>query len=356
MTLPTPIDAEPRAAGAPLLEVSGLRTHFVLDEGVVASVDGVDLTVRRGRTLCVVGESGCGKSVTARSILRLVEPPGRIVDGTITWHGGAEPVDLARLDGRGERLRRLRGNEISMIFQEPMASLSPLRTVGAHLVEAIRLHRPDTRKEAAERGVELLRRVGIPRPAERMDAYPFQLSGGMCQRVMIALALACDPDLLIADEPTTALDVTTQARILDLLLELQEERGMAVLFITHDLGVVAEIADEVAVMYLGTVVEQGGVDDVFHHPRHPYTRALLRSVPRLGSGRRRRVPAIEGQVPHPLHRPAGCPFHPRCDEAIAGTCDVSAPPAVTVGTTTTRCVLPLMETTEGQGHGRREHL
>ena len=355
MTQLTRTDDDRPAAGSPLLKISGLRTHFTLDEGVVKSVDGVDLTVRRGRTLCVVGESGCGKSVTARSILRLIEPPGRIVSGSITWDGGSEPVDLARLDGRGERLRQLRGNEISMIFQEPMASLSPLRTVGAHLVEAIRLHRRVSTKEATERGVELLRRVGIPRPADRMDAYPFQLSGGMCQRVMIALALACDPQLLIADEPTTALDVTTQARIIDLLSELQADSGMAILFITHDLGVVAEIADEVAVMYLGTVVEHGPVDDVFHRPQHPYTRALLRSVPRLGAGRQRRVPTIEGHVPHPLHRPPGCPFHTRCDEAIAGTCDTIPPPTVTVGATTTRCVLPLEATTERHAHAAREH-
>ncbi|GAA4993956.1 ABC transporter ATP-binding protein [Actinopolymorpha pittospori] len=369
-----------------LLSVEGLKTHFFLDEGVVRSVDGVSLTVPRGRTVCVVGESGCGKSVTARSILGLVDPPGRIVEGNIwlrrppvdkglevagdstrarsrrgstkpsgglrtkaaggrsTKRGprtaeGADRIDLAVLDPHGEELRQVRGNEISMVFQEPMASLSPMYTVAQHLVEAIMLHRRVTRKDAWSRGVALLERVGIPRPEQRMDSYPFQLSGGMCQRVMIAIALACEPSLLIADEPTTALDVTTQARIIDLLTELQADTGMAMLFITHDLGVVAEVADEVVVMYLGTVVEQGSVDDIFHHPQHPYTKALLTSVPTMGSGVRQRKASIRGEVPHPLNRPPGCPYHPRCEHAIAGLCDTVDPPQVRVGPSLSRCVL-----------------
>ncbi len=304
----------------PLLDVVDLRTHFVGSEGTVPAVDGVDLTVGRNRTLCVVGESGCGKSVTARSVLRLVDPPGRHIGGQILWSkdGTSEPVDLAKLDPRGEPMRRIRGNEISMVFQEPMASLSPMHTVGDQIIEAIRLHQPVSKKEARDRGIEQLRRVGIPRPEDRMDAYSFQLSGGLCQRAMIAIALACQPSLLIADEPTTALDVTTQARILDLLLELKEDLAMSILFITHDLGVVAEVADDVAVMYLGKVVEFGPVARIFHQPSHPYTRALLRSIPTFGLDRGHRLQAIPGLVPHPARRPVGCSYHPRCDVAIAG--------------------------------------
>jgi peptide/nickel transport system ATP-binding protein len=313
-----------------LLDVQGLKTHFATDDGVVRAVDGVDLRIARGRTTCLVGESGCGKSITARSILQLVDPPGRITAGQIWWHGGrdrSEPTDLAALVPRGARMRAIRGADISMIFQEPMAALSPMYTVGEHLVEAIRLHLPVSPKDAAEQAVHLLGRVGIPRPDQRMHSYPFQLSGGMCQRVMIAMALACEPSLLIADEPTTALDVTTQARILDLLAELQDDTGMAMLFITHDLGVVAQIADDVAVMYLGTVVEEGTVTDVFDSPRHPYTQALIASVPRMGSrgDRARRLAAIEGIVPHPLQRPAGCPFHTRCHAQVGDVCQERMP-------------------------------
>ncbi|SDS58539.1 peptide/nickel transport system ATP-binding protein [Jiangella sp. DSM 45060] len=313
-----------------LLDVQGLKTHFATDDGVVRAVDGVDLSLARGRTTCLVGESGCGKSITARSILQLVDPPGRITAGHVWWHGdpgAAEPADLAALDPRGERMRSMRGADISMIFQEPMAAMSPMYTVGEQLVEAIQLHLPLSRREATEKAVHLLGRVGIPRPEQRMHAYSFQLSGGMCQRVMIAMALACEPSLLIADEPTTALDVTTQARILDLLAELQADTGMAMLFITHDLGVVAEIADDVAVMYLGQVVEEGSVTEVFDHPRHPYTQALIASVPRLGSrgGRTSRLAAIEGIVPHPLLRPAGCSFHPRCHAPVGDACEELTP-------------------------------
>ncbi|GAA5016435.1 ABC transporter ATP-binding protein [Actinopolymorpha pittospori] len=341
-----------------LLELEDLRTHFFLKEGVVRSVDGVSLTVPAGKTVCVVGESGCGKSVTARSILGLVDPPGRVVDGKIWWRRTADPerrdrrgrgvpadqngdgrIDLSTLGPRSDTLRDIRGNDIAMVFQEPMASMSPMYTVAQHIVEAIRLHRRVSRSQAREEAVELLRRVGIPRPEVRLDAYPFQMSGGMCQRVMIAIALACNPRLLIADEPTTALDVTTQARILELLRRLQADNGMAMLFITHDLGVVAEIADEVVVMYLGTVVEQGPVDDIFHRPRHPYTKALLASIPAMGRGSRQRMASIRGQVPHPLNRPSGCPFHPRCDSAIPGLCDVKDPAFVTVDSTRVRCVL-----------------
>ncbi|WP_323385283.1 ABC transporter ATP-binding protein, partial [Streptomyces calidiresistens] len=344
-------DAAGHTAGEPpLLRVSGLRTHFETDDGVVRAVDGVDLVVNAGRIVCVVGESGCGKSVTARSVLGLVDPPGRVVGGTVQWRGGGRstPVDPTALHPRDPVLRSVRGGEIAMVFQEPMASLSPMHTIGDQLVETIRLHRGMNRAEARDHAISVLRRVGIPQPERRFDAYSFQLSGGMCQRVMIAMGLSCDPDLLIADEPTTALDVTIQARILDLLLDLRESTGLAVLFITHDLGVVAEIADEVVVMYLGTVVERGPVDDIFHHPRHPYTRALLASVPGLGAeggpapdpSGRGHLPQIRGRVPHPSERPTGCPFHPRCDEAIAGVCDAGPPPEVVLGPDrTVRCVL-----------------
>ncbi|RBM18529.1 ABC transporter ATP-binding protein [Streptomyces sp. PT12] len=321
----TTAPAAPRPAApdhAPLLEIEGLKTHVDTPEGIVRAVDGAGFSVPRGKIVCLVGESGCGKSMTARSVLGLVEPPSRIVEGAIRWHrDGGESVDLAALDPKSEEMRTVRGREIAMVFQEPMAALSALHTIGDQVVEAIRLHLPLSREEAEERAVRLLTRVGIPRAAERLRSYSFQLSGGMCQRVMIAIALACEPALLIADEPTTALDVTTQARILDLLRDLQADTGMSVLFITHDLGVVAEIADEVVVMYLGTVVEHGPVDDIFHHPQHPYTRALLGSVPRLGTGPRQRLDTIRGTVPHPSERPEGCPFHPRCDVAVAGVCD-----------------------------------
>ncbi|GAA4891089.1 ABC transporter ATP-binding protein [Streptomonospora salina] len=335
-----------------LLQVRGLRTRFRTDHGEVPAVNGVDLTLRRGRTLCVVGESGCGKSVTARSILQLVEPPGRITGGRVLLHpdpdaGGAdtgdghaprtappvtaEPLDLASLGPKGTRIRRVRGRDVSMIFQEPMASLSLVHRVGNQIGEAIRVHTPVSKKEARTMSVGLLGQVGIPNPERLVDAYPFQLSGGMRQRVMIAMALSCRPRLLIADEPTTALDVTTQAQILDLLADLQERRGMGMMFITHDMGVVAEIADDVAVMYLGNVVERGTVDDVFHAPKHPYTRALLESIPRMGGPRRDRLPAIRGTVPDPAHRPTGCVFRDRCDSAMPGLCDTVDPPPIDVG-------------------------
>ena len=286
------------------------------------AVDGVDLEVERGKTLCLVGESGCGKSMTARSILRIVPPPGRVVDGEILFRrASGELVDLAKLNPRGREIRRVRGRDIAMIFQEPMTSLSPVHTIGNQIVEAIRLHFRVSKAEAHERAVAALDRVGIPKPERHMSAYTFQLSGGMRQRAMIAMALSCRPELLIADEPTTALDVTTQANILELMRELKADFGMAMIFITHDLGVVAEVADEVAVMYLGRVVERGAVDDIFHDPKHPYTRALLESIPKLGTGDRSELAVIRGSVPPPFRRPAGCTFHPRCDAFMAGMCD-----------------------------------
>lgn len=319
-----------------LIEIKDLKTHFFTDEGIVRAVDGVDLTIRRNKTLCIVGESGCGKSITARSILQIVDPPGRVVGGEMRYHrqsqqGQHEVIDLAQLHPRSRLIRDIRGKDISMIFQEPMTSLSPIHTVGDQIVEVIRLHTDLSKEAAKERTIELLRRVGIPRPAERFGNYAFQLSGGMRQRVMIAMALSCNPVLLIADEPTTAVDVTTQAQILELLLELQEEFGMGIVLITHDLGVVAEMADDVAVMYLGKVAEQGDVDAIFYDPKHPYTQALLRSIPKLrGRAARERLDSIQGMVPDPLNRPPGCPFWPRCDDFMAGKCDQIVPPKITL--------------------------
>ncbi|TDO52451.1 peptide/nickel transport system ATP-binding protein [Kribbella sp. VKM Ac-2527] len=324
----------------PLLEVRDLRTHFELEDGVVKAVDGVSLTVRRGRTLAVVGESGCGKSVTARSILRLVEHPARIVGGQILLYGDQpsdDPLDL--LAAKDKRLRQVRWSEIAMVFQEPMASLSLVHTIGDQIIEAIRLHGGVGKVEARHRAIEFLGRVGIPDPKRRVDSYPFELSGGMRQRAMIAMALSCRPRLLIADEPTTALDVTTQAQILDLLQDLQQELGMAIMLITHDLGVAAQVADEVAVMYLGEVVEHGPAASVLSEPKHPYTQALVRSVPRLGQRGQGRLAAVRGTVPPPYERPSGCRFHPRCDAFMAGKCDSTVPTRVRSDDTDVACLL-----------------
>ena len=292
-----------------LLEIEDLRTWFYTDDGVAKAVDGVSYSIQPGETLGVVGESGCGKSVTAMSILQLVPtPPGKYVGGEIRFRG-------ENLLERGEKqMRGIRGKEISVIFQEPMTSLNPVFQVGDQIGEALRLHEGMSRSQARERSIDLLRLVGIPSPETRVFEYPHQLSGGMKQRIMIAMALACSPSLLIADEPTTALDVTIQAQILELLRDLQKEKGMAILLITHDLGVVAENADHVVVMYAGKVVERAPVDELFGQPRHPYTIGLFRSLPRLDSGNDR-LEVIEGNVPNPLEFPSGCKFRPRCRHA-----------------------------------------
>ena len=311
----------------PLLEAKGLKTYFYTDEGIVKAVEEVDFTIHRGQTVGVVGESGCGKSVTAFSILQLVDKPGRIVSGEVLWHRkGGSSVDLAKLNPRGAEMRAIRGGEISMIFQEPMVSLSMVHTVGDQITEAILLHRPVGKAQARQQAIEMLGKVGIPQPEQRIEAFPFQLSGGMRQRVMIAMALSCNPALLIADEPTTALDVTTQAQIMELMLGLQQEFGMAIMLITHNLGVVAETCEEVLVMYMGEVVEQAPVDAIFHDPLHPYTQALLRSIPVLGRSKLGRLDTIRGSVPDPYNRPSGCPFHRRCPKAIRGVCDTQRPP------------------------------
>ena len=324
-----------------LLEIKGLKTYFFLDEGTVRAVDGVDLQLRRGQTLGIVGESGCGKSVTARSILRIVPRPGRIVEGEIRLHrvleanvGSTltEEVNLTDLDPRGARIRSIRGCEIALVPQEPMMSLSPVHTVGNQIMEAIILHQHVTKVEAREKAIEMLDLVGMPQPSRTIDRYPHELSGGMRQRGVIAMALSCHPSLLIADEPTTALDVTTEAQILQLMRRLQHELGMAILYITHNLGVIAQMAEDVAVMYMGKIVEQADVDTIFHHPLHPYTGALLESIPRLGQRTRdrRRLASIRGMVPDPYALPRGCSFHPRCSQAIGGVCNREEPPFVEV--------------------------
>ena len=316
----------------PILSIRDLHTYFFADEGVVRAVDGTSFDLYAGQTLGIVGESGCGKSVTARSILRIVDRPGRIVSGEILLRRADGSVtDMVKLPADGREARAIRGGEIGLVFQEPMSSLSAFHTIGNQLIEAVRLHAPLSKKQARARAIELLAMVGIPRPEQRVDAYSFELSGGLRQRVMVALALAGEPRVLIADEPTTALDVTTQAQILELIRSLQRDRDLAVILITHDMGVIAEMADDVVVMYLGKEVEKGPVDAIFHAPLHPYTRALLRSIPNVLAEPREKLATIAGSIPHPFARPRGCPFHPRCTEAIHGLCDVEFPETFDVG-------------------------
>ncbi len=325
-----------------LISVQDLKTHFFLDEGTVRAVDGVSFELGRGATLGVVGESGCGKSVLARSIIRIVPPPGRTIEGSVMYYraphhgsdGGSQevtPIDLAFLEPDSADIRDIRGGEITMIFQEPMVSFSPVHTIGAQIIEAVMLHRDLSQQEARNLAIEMLRRVGIPNPELRVDEYPFRLSGGMRQRAMIAMALSSNPALLIADEPTTALDVTTQAQILDLMADLQEEFGMAMMLISHNLGVVAQMTEEIIVMYLGKVVERADVKTLFNDPKHPYTQELLKSIPQLRRTRQTdRLAAIRGSVPSPYMRPSGCPFHPRCPKFIEGECDVTEPELTSV--------------------------
>ncbi len=303
----------------PTLEVQDLRVHFMLEEGIVRAVDGVSFSVEDGKTLGIVGESGSGKSVIGQSILRIVPRPGRIVEGKIllkveNGNSTTSQLDLAQLDPRSRQARSIRGRDVAMIFQEPMNSFSPLHSVGSQIIEAVTLHSDVSKNEARNRAIEMLGKVGIPRPEHRIDAYPHQLSGGMRQRAMIAMALVCNPRVLIADEPTTALDVTIQAQIIELLKELQEEFGMAILFISHNLGVVAEISHDVLVVYFGRVMEQAPVDVLFRDPLHPYTRALLKSVPGIDTPVRSKLATIEGTIPEPSEYIPGCPFFGRCDQ------------------------------------------
>ncbi|MEM7132403.1 MAG: ABC transporter ATP-binding protein [Chloroflexota bacterium] len=329
-----------------ILNVENLKTHFFTDEGILKALDGVSFSIGRQETLGVIGESGCGKSVTAQSVLRIVPPPGKTVDGSAQLFlngdsgNSSGSVDLLRMKPTGEEIRAIRGKEISMIFQEPMTSLSPVHKVGDQIAEALLIHTTNDQALASEIAIDMLDKVGIPNPEERAKSYPFQLSGGMRQRVMIAMALSCNPKLLFADEPTTALDVTVQAQILELMKELQDQLGMSVMFITHDLGVIAEIADRVVVMYLGRVVESAPVKELFRNPLHPYTANLLKSIPRVGKQRGQRLQTIQGTVPAPLDLPRECPFMSRCDQAMPGVCDRAIPSLEPVGTDhTVRCFL-----------------
>ena len=314
-----------------LLNVNNLTTHFFSREGIVKAVDGVSFAVRRGETLGIAGESGCGKSVMAQSILRIVPGNGRIVDGEILLEHNNEIIDLVKLDWQVPQIRQIRGGIISMVFQEPMTSFSMNYTIGNQISEVIRLHQQCSEKEARQRTIDILSKVGLPKPEQTIDAYPFALSGGMRQRAMIAMALSCHPRLLIADEPTTALDVTIQAQVLDLMKALQQELGMALIVITHDLAVISELCDTVMIMYLGTDVESAPADELFRNPKHPYTVGLLSSVPKLGAGKTQIIEPIQGTVPTPSERSSGCPFHPRCPQVIKGTCDVHFPRQVEVG-------------------------
>jgi len=305
--------------GETILEIKDLKTYFYLEDTVVRAIDGVSVNLDRNKTLGLVGESGCGKSGTARSIMQLIQsPPGKIVGGEILLHreGVDKPIDIVQLDSRGPRMRNIRGAEISMVFQEPMTSLNPLFTVGNQIAEAVELHQKVSHKEALERALEMMTRVQISEPAQRVDEYPHQLSGGMRQRVMIALALSCNPSILIADEPTTALDVTVQAQILDLMRDLQRDFNSAIILITHNLGVVSQMADHVAVMYLGKIVEYSSVHNIFHNSLHPYTDGLLDSVPVFGRKGEKILVPIKGMVPTPSDKIVGCSFAPRCPKAM----------------------------------------
>ncbi len=338
------------AASDTVLDVRELRVSFFTEEGEVRAVDGVSFAMKRGRILALVGESGCGKSVTSYSILRLIQKPGKIMGGKILFSpagegrgtraedGGAgqvlhshstpalgTPIDITALAENSDELFHLRGGQISMIFQEPMTALSPVHTVGNQICEAILLHQNLSKAEARAKAVEMLGKVGIPGPEKRIDQYPFEMSGGMRQRVVIAMALVCNPEILIADEPTTALDVTIQAQIMGLMKGLQRDLGTSTLLITHDLGVVAQLADDVAVMYLGRIVERGDVRTLMKHPKHPYTIMLLKSLPSMALNKAR-LPSIKGTIPSLKEMPPGCPFHPRCPFAVPGRCDIGTPP------------------------------
>ncbi|MCD4669872.1 MAG: ABC transporter ATP-binding protein [Actinomycetia bacterium] len=312
-----------------LLRVEDLKTYFYSKEGTVRAVDGVNISIKDGETLGIAGESGCGKSVTAQSILRLIPKNGRIESGRILLRGDGKYLDLVPLKASGRKIRSIRGKEISIVFQEPMTSLSMVYTIGNQIMEAIMLHQKCTRKEARERTLKLLGRVGLP-AAQVIDAYPFALSGGMRQRALIAMALSCKPRLLIADEPTTAVDVTIQAQILKLLKEIQKNTNMALIMITHDLAVLSELCDRVMIMYLGKDIENATTKKLFKDPKHPYTIGLLKSVPRLGVGSREKIEAIKGTVPSGYDLPKGCSFHPRCPEFMPGRCDKEFPKLVEV--------------------------
>ncbi len=334
----------------PLVEINDLHVDFEVRDGTVHAIQGATFDIYRGETTGVIGESGCGKSVTAKAIMQMIPKPGKIVKGEVLYHfrdklnpGQEEIINISELDPDGTRIRKIRGGEIGMIFQEPMSSLTPVYTAGFQIGEALNLHRliPQkvgdqmsdnimqlrnvTKKEAREIAIDYLHKVGLPKPKERVDSYPHELSGGQRQRVMVAIALSCDPVMLIADEPTTALDVSIEAQILDLMRELQETEDMAIMFITHNLGVVAEMAEDIIVMYMGKQVERASAVDIFYEAKHPYTRALLQSIPHVGKREKTRLASIKGMVPSPFNLPSGCVFHPRCPSFMPGKCDVIEP-------------------------------
>ena len=319
-----------------LLEVKNLKISFKTDEGIITAVDGIDFSVKRGQTLGIVGESGSGKSVSTWSIMRLL-PKNSIIDKNSSikfQRKSGKVVEITKLKSNSRELRKIRGGEVALIFQEPMSSFSPVYTIGNQIMEAVLQHRDVTKEEAQEIAIDMLDRVGISNPRQRFMQYPFELSGGMRQRAMIAVALSMNPSLLIADEPTTSLDVTIQAQILELMNELQEDLGMSIIFITHNLGVIAQVADEIEVMYLGKILERGTTKDIIHEPKHPYTQALLKAIPRLDRIGER-LTAISGDIPSPLSRPTGCPFYTRCDKVIPGVCDVTMPSATELSDTHT---------------------
>ena len=321
----------------PLLRVEDLKAYFYMDEGTVRAVDGISFDVFPGKVVGIVGESGCGKSVAMKAILQILEPSAKIVSGKVTLRSRVdsqdpnspeELVELTRLRPNSRKIRKIRGSEIALIPQEPMAAFSPIHTIGSQIMETILLHQDVSKQQARQIAIDVFRSVGISMPEQRIDSYSWELSGGLRQRAIIAMALCCNPRLLIADEPTTAIDVTTQAQILKLLRKLQEERQTSIIFITHDLGVIAQMADDVVVMYLGMVMENGPVHTIFKNPQHPYTQALLRSIPSVQSTPRMKLPTIAGSIAHPFNRPTGCPFHPRCAHFMRGVCDASPPERV----------------------------
>ncbi|NHN34131.1 ABC transporter ATP-binding protein [Paenibacillus agricola] len=312
----------------PLLTVQDLKIRIQMDNGEMKAVDGVDFVIKKGKTLGLVGESGCGKSLTSRAIIS-INPKECETSGKIVYHSAEktlDPLDLLSLDPRGKQIRSIRGRKIAMIFQEPMTAFSPMYTIGNQIMESILIHRTKNKKEAKQIALEMLSKVGISDQEKRFDQYPHEFSGGMRQRAMISMALSCNPELLIADEPTTALDVTIQAQVLELMRGLQKEFGMAILLVTHDLGIIAEMCDEVAVMYLGKIVEQSTVDEIFYNPKHPYTKGLLKSMPKLGADRNKRLESIEGTVPMAINMPPMCGFYDRCTDRIEGICNVQAVP------------------------------
>lgn len=319
-----------------VLSVKNIKTYFYTNQRCNKAVNGVSFDIKKGKTLCIVGESGCGKSVTASSIMRLLPKLSRIEEGEIIYYSDKGPVKINELVKNGKEMRRIRGEEIAMIFQDPMTALNPVFTVGYQIIENLRNHKNISRRNAKKETVKLLRDMGIPLPENRVDEYPFQYSGGMRQRAMIAMAMSCSPKILIADEPTTALDVTIQAQIFELMEKLKVENDTAIMLITHDMGVVAELADDVAVMYMGNIIESGSLEEILSAPAHPYTKALLESIPVLGKGRNQKIEPIRGNTPDPYDRPKGCQFEPRCDYAC-DKCAVMPSEELLGGTHVVRC-------------------